>query len=132
MDRDTLIFIAFCVFILLVIVRFKQDRRQGKNTGSTDDGRLTGTESAGEYSERSTGQVKREKWRRLFAIIQLVVLGGLIIYMIPVLGRGFMAPGEMDMMDIFLRCLIFVFTIYIFIAGCLRLLRRKNKEEAGK
>ena len=38
MDRDTLIFIAFCVFILLLGVRFWQQLRERKYTSGMNTG----------------------------------------------------------------------------------------------
>ena len=49
MDRDTLIFIAFCVFILLLGVRFWQQLRE--RTERTEADRSIADEAAGEKPE---------------------------------------------------------------------------------
>ena len=108
MSGDTIIFIAFCLFILLLGSRFRQ--------------RIT--ESGGARPE-----MKRRV--RFFSIVQLVVLGGLMIYMIPLLIRDFSGPEQPPMTSAILRCLIFVFTIYIFVTGCMRLFGRKDQGNAG-
>ncbi len=70
MDRDTLIFIAFCVFILLL--------------GGTVFGSSSGS---GRKERRQIGvlQMKRsplpaKSRRRYFILIQVIVLGGLLIF----------------------------------------------------
>ena len=72
------------------------------------------------------------RFRLVFRIAGLVVLGGLIIYMVPVLWRDFRMFGQGRLIEFFLRCLIFVFTIYIFGSGVRILLQRRNKENSGK
>lgn len=107
MSGDTIIFIAFCLFILLMGSRFRQRIRESKGTRP---------------------EMKRRV--RLFSMIQLIVLGGLLIYMIPLLIKDFSGQGQLVMTSVILRCLIFVFTIYIFVTGCMRLFGRKDQENA--
>lgn len=111
MERDTIILAALCLFVILVGFRLRQryvERPEQKRI---------------EHSSR---------FRLIMTIIQLVVLGGLMIYMIPVLWRDINVPEQVGGMDLFLRCLIFVFTIYIFISGVRVLLRQRNKEKSKK
>lgn len=107
MSGDTIIFIAFCLFILLLGSRFRQ-----------------------RISESKGGRPEMKRRVRFFSIIQLVVLGGLMIYMVPLLIRDFSGPGQAPVTSVILRCLIFVFTIYIFVTGCMRLCGRKDQENA--
>ena len=107
MDRDTLIFIAFCVFILLLGVRFWQQLR--------------------ERTERTEADR-----RCYFILIQVIVLGGLLIYMLPWLIRDFKGAEPVLNAGFILRCLIFVFTIYIFISRGRDLLRQRVKGNKKK
>lgn len=107
MDRDTLVFIAFCVFTLLLGVRFWQQRRERKT--ETEAGR-----------------------RRYFTLIQVIVLGGLLIYMVPWLVRDFRETEPLLNPGFILRCLIFVFTIYIFISRGRGLFRQSVKGNRKK
>ena len=71
MDRDTLIFIAFCVFILLLGVRFWQQLRE--RTERTEADRSIADEAV---------PLPAKSRRRYFILIQVIVLGGLLIYML--------------------------------------------------
>lgn len=133
MSRDTLILIAFCVFAFLLGIRIKQrfsGMKSKKNEvplNKNQRPKRAQTEEPPEVRER---RLRRERRVRFFTIAQLFVLAGLMIYMIPALIRDFMVPGRVDMMNIILRCLIFIFTIYIFILGYIKAFGRKNKENA--
>ena len=109
MDRDTLIFIAFCVFILLLGVRFWQQLRE--RTERTEADRSIADEAV---------PLPAKSRRRYFILIQVIVLGG-FKGAEPVLNAGFI-----------LRCLIFVFTIYIFISRGRDLLRQRVKGNKKK
>ena len=78
MDRDTLIFIAFCVFILLLGVRFWQQLRE--RTERTEADRSIADEAV---------PLPAKSRRCYFILIQVIVLGGLLIYMLPWLIRDF-------------------------------------------
>ncbi len=110
MERDEVILGAFCLFVLLLGIR-QRLHRTGQGQDQTEDG---------------------SRFRLVFRIAGLVVLGGLIIYMVPVLWRDFRMFGQGRLIEFFLRCLIFVFTIYILGSGVRILLQRRNKENSGK
>lgn len=117
MSGDTLILAAFCVFVVLLGMRMKQrfaEWKRNKGQVSAEDSR------------------KESAIRRWFAVIQLVVLGGLLVYMIPALFKDLRSPDEGNMVNLILRCLIFVFTIYILIWGIIQTCRRKDKENVEK
>ena len=82
MDRDTLIFIAFCVFILLLGVRFWQQLRE--RTERTEADRSIADEAV---------PLPAKSRRCYFILIQVIVLGGLLIYMLPWLIRDFKGAG---------------------------------------
>lgn len=78
MNADNLMLAAFVVFILLVGWRMRERWAEGEEkTLGPDGGRLA----------------RVRKW---WAIVQLVVLGGLAVYMVPLLWADFRAVGERD------------------------------------
>ena len=121
MDRDTLIFIAFCVFILLLGVRFWQQLRE--RTERTEADRSIADEAV---------PLPAKSRRRYFILIQVIVLGGLLIYMLSWLIRDFKGAEPVLNAGFILRCLIFVFTIYIFISRGRDLLRQRVKGNKKK
>lgn len=133
MGRDTFILVAFCIFALLLGMRMKQRFAEWKNkkenfrVNKNQRSKLANADEPPLVRER---RLRRERRVRFFTIAQLFVVGGLMVYMIPALVRDFMVPGRVDMMNIILRCLIFIFTIYIFILGYIKAFGRKNKENA--
>lgn len=136
MSKDSLIFAAFCIFAFLVGLRLKQ-RWDASRKGQQPKDKINKNQRPkvaleDEPEEIRVKRLRRESRVRFFTIAQLFVLGGLMIYMIPALVRDFMVPGRVEATNIFLRCLIFVFTIYIFIIGYLKVFGRKNKEKTGK
>ncbi len=140
MSKDTLIFVAFCVFAFLVGMRMKQRWSDWKKKKQPEErinkNQRSKAVPADEPPEVKTRRLRREGRVRFFTIAQLFLLGGLMFYMVPALVRDFMLPGRVDATNIILRCLIFVFTIYIFILGYVKVFRRKNKgdseEQGGK
>lgn len=115
MDRDTVILGAFCLFVVLVVLR---GRLRGMRDGQEDTGNVT-------------------RYRSVLALLRWVVLGCLLIYMVSVVCKDADFWKELGTAEIFLRCFIFIFTIYIFISDTRSLLRRRNrggtlKNKAGK
>lgn len=132
---DTLIFIAFCVFALLVGMRIKQRFSAKKETGGQErvnKNQRPKQTNAEEPPEIARRRKNRERRVRVFTIVQLVVLFGLMIFMMPALVTDILHPGHVDAMNMFLRCLIFIFTIYIFILGYIKVFRPKHKESSDK
>ena len=91
MSGDTLILGAFCIFILLLGFRMKQRYREWKQA---------------ERQKKMDGSASR--LRRIVTIVQLVVLAGLMVYMIPILFRDFSHLEEVGRVNLFLRCLIVI------------------------
>ena len=111
MDRDTLIFIAFCVFILLLGVRFWQQLRE--RTERTEADRSIADEAV---------PLPAKSRRRYF----------ILIHMLSWLIRDFKGAEPVLNAGFILRCLIFVFTIYIFISRGRDLLRQRVKGNKKK
>lgn len=134
MNMDTFIFVAFCVFAFLLGMRLKQrwsDRRKKKQPEErVNKNQRSKAAYVDEPPEVKARRLRRESRVRFFTIAQLFVLAGLMFYMVPSLVRDFMLPGRVDAVNIILRCLIFVFTIYIFVLGYVKVSRRKNKGDS--
>lgn len=131
MDRDTFIFIAFCLFLVLAGIRIKQRISGKRNHTASGSGKADKKPEGAEPPEIRERRHRRERRVRIFSIVQLIVLGGLMVYMIPALVRDFMYPGRVEMMNLILRCLIFVFTIYIFVLTYLKVFARKHGQSAA-
>ncbi len=136
MNWDIYIFIAFCVFMLLVGMRLKQRLSGGKKAKSVSGIRKNQRpKMAANLAEEPPlvreKRIRREKRVRFFTIAQLVVLFGLMVFMLPALVKDFMLPEAINWPNFFLRCLIFIFTIYIFILGFLKVFGRGKQEKAG-
>ncbi|MDR0983325.1 MAG: hypothetical protein LBM07_08835 [Culturomica sp.] len=134
MTRDTYILIAFCVFMLLLGMRIRQ-RWQRKKENRQPDVKINknqrpkfAQENVAEPPEVKARRERREKRVRLYTGIQLVVLLGLMIYMVPALVHDIAVPARIEPENFFLRCLIFLLTIYIFILGYIKMFRRKKSE----
>lgn len=124
MKGDTLIFIAFCAFIVLLGIRMIQQFEKKK--------RIAVEKEEDKASEPCPVSTKRRRYTCFWAIVQVVVLAGLIIYMIPVLIEDFSTGESREISSVFLRCLIFVFTIYIFIRQWRRVFGKENKEKTSE
>lgn len=132
MTRDTFILIAFCVFVFLAGMRMRQRWSEWRKKKTAEPPLAKNQRSKAAHADESpevrSRRIRREKRVRFFTIVQLLVLGGLMIFMIPSLVRDLMLPGRVETVNLFLRCLIFVFTIYIFIIGYIKVFGRKNKD----
>lgn len=99
MNRDALMLGAFALFLILVVILWRK--------------------TCNEKQKQTTLFVGR---RRIFKIIQLLILFGLLIYMIPLLWMDLQDVAQIVWSEFLLRCLIFVITIYILFLGIRRLL----------
>lgn len=131
MNWDTYIFIAFCIFMFLVGLRLKQrwgDAKKKKEDVKVNKNQRPKIAAAGEPEEVRVRRVRREKRVRLFTIIQLIVLFGLMVFMIPALVKDFTDPDGIVWSNFLLRCLIFLFTIYVFVIGYVKVFRKKKED----
>jgi len=133
MSQDTLILVAFCIFAFLVGMRIKDRIKNAKNNKNEKphvkkNQRPKVDEEVKEEFERR--EKKRNKRIMVFTVIQIFVIGGLILYMIPTLFRDWIAVGEgTDFINLTLRTLIFIVAIYIFILSYFKVFRKKDKKD---
>ena len=132
MNRDTFILIAFVAFVFLVGIRIRQRWAENKSSRKEDMNRMP-EEGKEEIPDKGEDRkILRKRLRRLFTLLQLLVLGGLIVYMAVALVDDFNLPERGETKNLILRCLIFVFTIYIFISRGRDLLRQRVKGNKKK
>ena len=112
MNGDILILAAFAVFVVLLVWRMKERFAD-----------LQRQEEQAPLEEKSRLARIRKGWR----VSQLVVLGGLAIYMVPFLWADFHHLGQREMVEVVLRCLIFIFTICVLLMELIKVVRQKNK-----
>lgn len=130
MGRDFYILIAFCVFMFMLGVRLKRrwnNRKQKAAHTRVNKNQRPKMAASDEPPLVRERRLRRERRTRYFTIILLFVLFGLMAFMIPALIRDLMQPEGLEISNLFLRCLIFVFTIYIFVLGYLKVFRKKGK-----
>lgn len=126
MNRDTFILIAFVAFVFLVGIRIRQRWAENKSSRKEDMNRMP-EEGKEEIPDKGEDRkILRKRLRRLFTLLQLLVLGGLIVYMAVALVDDFNLPERGETKNLILRCLIFVFTIYIFISSSSGYFGRKH------
>lgn len=126
MNRDTFILIAFVAFVFLVGIRIRQRWAENKSSRKEDMNRMS-EEGKEEIPDKGEDRkILRKRLRRLFTLLQLLVLGGLIVYMAVALVDDFSLPERGETKNLILRCLIFVFTIYIFISSSSGYFGRKH------
>lgn len=132
--RDTYIFIAFCVFMLLLGMRLKQrlSGRKKETQEKINKNQRPKVAASEEPQEVKDRRLRRERRTRYFTIAQLFVLLGLMVFMIPALVRDLTTPENSDAGNLILRCVIFAFTIYVFILGYLRAFGKKRKNNENE
>lgn len=128
--RDFLILIGFCVFTFLVGMRLK--RRFSKKQPNEPQIRIRKNQRSKMAASGEEPPLVREKRLRrerrtyYYTVVLLFVLFGLMIFMIPALVTDLSMPERIQYPNFFLRCFIFVFTIYIFILGYIKVTRYKK------
>ena len=134
--RDFLILVGFCVFTFLLGRRLK--RRLEKKKPQEGQIRIrknqrpkmaAGGEEPPLVRER---RLRRERRTHYFTVVLLFVLFGLMIFMIPALVTDLSMHDRIQYPHFFLRCFIFVFTIYIFVLGYVKVSRRIKERREEK
>lgn len=134
MSRETIILVGFCVFAFLVGLRLKKyfgNRKQVEENRPINKNQRSKMAKAGQEAPRYRRH-DRKKTIRLFTIFALVIMFGLLVYIIPALVRDVQRPESVDLTNLFLRVLIFLFAILIFITGYLKLAKQRKDEHKSK
>ena len=114
MNMDVFIFVAFCIFLLLIILRLKD--------------KLSSKSDLQEVESYETG-IKVKSIRTWWLIIQLLVLCALLVPMTKYLYEDFMHLDNRSFMEVGVRVLLFVFAIILLITRITRLFRHRNLHE---
>ena len=134
--REFLILTGFCVFTFLLGMRLKQ--RLAKKKPNEPQIRIRKNQRS---KMAACGEepplVKERRLRRArrthhFTEVLLLVLFGLMIFMIPALVADLSMPDRIQYPHFFLRCFIFVFTIYVFVLGYVKVSRRIREQREEK
>ncbi|GHU60378.1 hypothetical protein FACS1894121_0220 [Bacteroidia bacterium] len=148
MSTDIVIFAAFCIFMLLLGARIRQRflEKKKKGEGEGVDGKQLRKNQRpkmaaaslenevgndGEPLEVKVRRIRREKRIRTVTFIQFFVLFGLLIFMLPALVKDnplTHVTQEGDLPNFFLRCLILIFAVYLFIISYIKLFRKKENK----
>ena len=126
---DTVIFIAFCVFLFLVGYRLRQRFRKVR---LSEDTLLQKSRPSLEQEEPEIVRERRrgrEERTRRFTIAMLCVLFLLMAFMIPMLMRDVQRFGQIDKMNFIMRIVIFLFTLYVFVLGYLKIFSKRKPPE---
>lgn len=134
MSRETYILIAFCVFAFLVGIRLKN--RFSKKRGAAQQPQIQKNQrpkqARGELPQTAPARRDRSKTIRLFTILMMVMVLLLIFGMLPTLIRDIQRPGDVDFSNLFLRVLIFIFAILVFISSYIKLAGQRKKDPSGQ
>lgn len=118
---DKIIFLAFCMFLFLIVIRVRiyfQQKKQNKPDASipiSDEPEIV-----------KFRRERREKRTKLFTIIMLIVFIPLFVLMIPMIIRDISNFDYINKIDFALKCIIFLFAAYIYILGVIRVFGQKN------
>ncbi|WP_251620800.1 hypothetical protein [Odoribacter lunatus] len=130
--RELFILIGFCVFTFLLGVRLKQRLVKKKPNEVPIRIRKNQRSKMADCGEEpplvKERRLRRERRSRRFTVVLLFALFGLMIFMIPSLVFDLSMPERMGNLHFFLRCFIFVFTVYVFVLGYIKVMKRKKEE----
>ncbi len=128
---DTVIFIAFCVFLFLVGYRLRQRFQKARISEDTllQKSRRSLEQEEGEPEIVRERRRRREERTRRFTIAMLCVLFLLMAFMIPMLVRDVQRFGQIDKMNFIMRVVIFLFTLYVFVLGYLKIFSKGKPPE---
>lgn len=133
MGQDTFILIGLCLFMLLAGMRLKKRFSARKQPDTPPIRKNQRPKLAAEepplVKER---RLRRERRTRYFTLVLLIGLFALLLFMIPSLVKDIMLPEGIVFSNFFLRCFIFILTIYIFFLGYWKLFVRGKKGKAAE
>lgn len=134
MSQDFYVIIGLCVFMFLLGMRLKERRRVVREKSSSPirkNQRSKMAHSGEEPPLVRERRLRRERRTRYFTVVLLFVLFALIIFMIPALVADIYMPERIRFSNFFLRCFIFIFTIYLFVLAYLKVFQRKKGADSG-
>ena len=125
MNKEVYILIGVCVFAFLIGQRIKRKLAPKKTLASKSKQlrKKQKTQIAKEESPR------KRKTKSIFIWIQLVIVFGLLIFMIPALSRDLLTNNGFYDQNLILRILIVAFATYILFMGFVKLNKSKRRSK---
>lgn len=129
MNQNTYILIGICVFCLLLGNRLKKWFGQNKELKQAPVKKNQRSKIAKNKIEYPTGRYRnRDKVKRVFTYIVMIVLFCLVMFMIPALVRDISFIGSNGIsQNLFLRVIIVAFGIVTLVSAYLKV-SKKNKD----
>lgn len=121
MNKELYILIGISVFAFLIGQKIRAKIKPSANNKKAAKTRKSITR------ENPQQLLKKEKFKKLFLVIQLLLIFGLIVFMIPALTRDILVKGENYNQNLILRILIVTFALYILFTGILKINKYKKK-----
>lgn len=115
MNQETYIIIGLSVFAFLIGIRLKKSINNKKSK--------TTNKNKTQEKKKHTSPTK-EKVKRVFTIIMLVMVFALLLFMIPALSKDLLSNVKINQ-NLVLRIIIVAFSIYILFMGFFKI--RKSK-----
>lgn len=127
--REAYIWIAFCVFALLVGMRIRKRITGARALPATPVNKNQRPKLAREGGERQPRKNHRNRPRteRLFMIGMLILVFLLIIGMIPALLRDIQRVAYVDTTNLLLRLVVFCLAVLVLVSGYLKLVRKPEQ-----
>lgn len=120
MNQETYIIIGLSVFAFLIGIRLKKSLNNKKSKITNKNKHR---KNKNQEKETQTSAIK-EKIKRIFTIIMLILVFALLLFMIPALSRDLLSNSKINQ-NLVLRIIIVVFSVYILFMGFVKI--RKSK-----
>ncbi|MUP37992.1 hypothetical protein [Labilibaculum euxinus] len=123
MNKEIYILVAICVLTFLIGHKLKQKLSNPEPKKLTKRGKKTKNNVA----LSPLASRRKEKLKVIFLYLQLILVFGLLIFMIPALSRDILANNHDNYQNLILRILIVAFAAYILFIGFLQLRKPPEK-----
>ncbi|PKQ61491.1 hypothetical protein BZG01_19415 [Labilibaculum manganireducens] len=123
MNKEIYILVGICILTFLIGHKLKQKLSNPKPKKLTKRGKKTKNNVA----VSPLASRRKEKLKVIFLYIQLILVFGLLIFMIPALSRDILASNHDNYQNLILRILIVAFASYILFIGFLQLRKPPEK-----
>ena len=123
MNKEIYILVGICVLTFLIGHKLKQ------KLSAPEPKKLTkrGEKTKNNVAVSPLASRRKEKLKVIFLYIQLILVFGLLIFMIPALSRDILANNHDNYQNLILRILIVAFAAYILFIGFLQLRKPPEK-----
>ncbi|WP_461633668.1 hypothetical protein [Labilibaculum euxinus] len=123
MNKEIYILVGICVLTFLIGHKLKQKLSNPEPKKLTKRGKKTKNNVA----VSPLASRRKEKLKVIFLYLQLILVFGLLIFMIPALSRDILANNHDNYQNLILRILIVAFAAYILFIGFLQLRKPPEK-----